>query len=294
MHRPYASICAIALSGATFAQNVPDWIALDGFEFATPPTSFRFIDLDLRDPHVYLPIVLPPPLPTICSDFTDNALPGAGFSFNGAIQQSFGTDADPADGLLDASSLLWFRPLRQDGALARVDGGSADCVAPAPPISCAPTAGGVPRVAQYAAFSMGTCLAPRAGTLGAPPYSPAVTSSAAVGTEACFTTAPREALFEFDGVLVPLIDAQVAARFVGQPANALADGLLSGFLRETDANQILIANPSLPGGSATLASLLAGGSGNCSARNDKDSHRGESGWWFYFNFNATTVNFTGP
>ena len=77
-------------------------------------------------------------------------------------------------------------------------------------------------------------------------------------------------------------------------ATALSSGLLRGFLRESDANQIIITDPALPGGSLTLASLLAGGSGSCSMRNDKDIHQGESGWWFYFNFSASQVTFTGP
>ena len=63
---------------------------------------------------------------------------------------------------------------------------------------------------------------------------------------------------------------------------------------ESDANQIVISDPALPGGSVTLAGLLAGGNGSCSTRNDKDTHQGESGWWFYFNFSASQVTFTGP
>ena len=174
--------------------------------------------------------------------------------------------------------------------LARVDSGSADCAAPAPPSSCAPNLLAPVQAHSYASFASGSCLAPIAGTVGAPPYSPAE----AVPAAPCFVTAPRELTLQFGGTPVPLLDAQIAARFVGNPASALADGLLRGFLREADANQVVISNPSLPGGSVTLASLLAGGTGNCSARNDKDLLRGEPGWWFYFNYTATPVNFTGP
>lgn len=283
----------LAMAGSPLAAQ--DWIALDGFEFFSPPTSFRMTDLDLRDPHVYLTIALPPPLPpTVCADFTDTPIPTTSFSFNAAIAQSFVSDTDPFDGFLDASSLLWFRPLRQDGALARLDTGSADCLAPAPPASCAPSASVPPQAHNYAAFASGTCLAPHAGTLAAPPYSPSVVASTASGLDACFVSAARDLVAQLGTTPIPLIDAQVAARFVGTPATGLANGLLMGFLREADANQIVISNPSLPGGSVTLSSLLAGGVGNCSQRNDKDSHRGESGWWFHFNFVAAPVVFTGP
>ena len=64
---------------------------------------------------------------------------------------SYTSDTNPADGFLDASSLLWFRPLAQDGRVARVDNGPADCLAPAPTSGCAPRAGTEPTAYTYAA-----------------------------------------------------------------------------------------------------------------------------------------------
>jgi hypothetical protein len=291
MRKPALLMAALAVPGAAaLAQDTPDWYGVDGFEFITPATVFRFTDLDLRDPHVYLPIALPPPLPSICSDFTDTPIPTTSTSFNGSIQASYSADADPADGVLDSSSLLWFRPLRRDGAIARVDNGGADCLAPAPPASCSASVAASPTAYVYASATLGTCLAPLPGSTGAPPYSPAITTPAGP----CFVTAAKTFSFDNAGTLITLIDAQIAASFVGDPATGLSNGLLRGFLRESDANQILINNASLPGGSVTLASLLAGGAGSCSARNDKDTHLGESGWWFYFNFSAEPVTYTGP
>ena len=123
-----------------------------------------------------------------------------------------------------------------------------------------------------------------------PASSPAIASP----TGACFVTAPKTFVFDNSGTPITLIDAQIAAVFNATPATALSNGLLRGFLRESDANQIVISDPALPGGSVTLAGLLAGGNGSCSTRNDKDTHQGESGWWFYFNFSASRVTFTGP
>lgn len=284
-----ASGLLLTLSGAAQAQGVPDWLGLDGFEFASPPTSFRFTDLDLRDPHVFLPITVAP-LPTICFDFTDTAIPTTSVSFNGSIQASYNSDTNPADGFLDASSLLWFRPLAQDGRVARVDNGPADCLAPAPTTGCAPRPATEPTVYTYAAAASGSCLAPLPGTIGVPAYSPAIAAPSAP----CFTTAPKTFVFDNNGTAITLIDARIAASFSGNPATALSQGLLRGFLRESDANQIVITDPNLPGGSVTLASLLPGGSGSCSSRNDKDVHQGESGWWFHFNFSASPVVYTGP
>lgn len=289
MRPSLASSLLLILPTSAPGQGLPDWLVLDGFEFASPPASFRFADLDLRDPHVFLPITLAP-LPKICFDFTDTAIPTTTVSFNGSIQTSYNSDTNPADGFLDASSLLWFRPLRQDGRIARVDNGPADCLAPTPTSGCAERAGAQPTAYTYASAASGNCLAPLAGTIGMPAYSPAITSPSAP----CFTTAPRTFVFDSNGTAITLVDAQIAASFAGNPATALNQGLLRGFLRESDANQIVISDPNLPGGSVTLASLLPGGTGSCSSRNDKDTHQGESGWWFHFNFSAGPVVYTGP
>ena len=129
----------IATIAPASAQNAVDWLGVDGLEFASPATVMRFTDLDLRDPHVFLPITIAP-LPTVCRDFTDNVIPTTSVSFNGNLQASYNSDSNPADGFLDASSLLWFRPLLQDGRVARVDNGAADCLAPAPTSGCAAAA----------------------------------------------------------------------------------------------------------------------------------------------------------
>jgi len=289
MSRQLLLSAVLICSAPAPAQSTPDWFGVDGFEFVTPATVFRFTDLDLRDPHVFLPITIPP-FPTICTDFTDNVIPTTAVSFNASIQDSYSADANPADGVLDASSLLWFRPLRRDGGIARVDNGGADCLAPAPPASCSASATAQAQSYVYASAISGTCLLPLPGTTGTPAYSPAVATPAGP----CFVTAARTFTFDNAGTLITLNDAQIAASFVGDPATGLANGLLRGFLRETEANQITIVNPALPGGSVVLSSLLAGGSGSCSSRNDKDLHNGESGWWFYFNFSAEPVTYLDP
>lgn len=282
----YALLALLPLS--LQAQSLPEWVAVDGFEFASPPVAFRFTDLDLRDPHLFLPITIPP-FPPLCFDFTDTAIPTTTLSFNGSIQDSYNNDTNPADGFLDASSLLWFRPLAQNGRIERVDNGAADCLAPAPTSGCAASATAQPTPYSYASAGIGTCLAPLPGTIGTPAYSPAIATPAAP----CFATGPKTFVFDNNGTPITLIDAQIAARFDANPAQNLSNGLLRGFLRESEANQIIINDPNLPGGSVVLSSLLAGGTGSCSTRDDKDTHNGESGWWFYFNFVAARVVYSG-
>jgi len=42
-------------------------------------------------------------------------------------------------------------------------------------------------------------------------------------------------------------------------------------------------------GTRTLSSLLPGGTGNCSPRDDRDMNGADRGWWFYLNFTAPRV-----
>ena len=284
-NRCVPALCALMFSAAAPAQGIPDWFGVDGFELFTPPTAFRMLDLDLRDPHVFMSLA---PFPG-CADFTDNPIPFTTFSFNGQIATGFNSDTDPADGILDLSNLFLFRPLRQDGRVARVDSVSGDCAAPSPPASCAPRANSVADAFVYAAAASGTCLAPVAGTLGTPAYSPAITTPSGP----CFATAAKAVQFNNAGTPVTLQDAQYAASLTGNPATGLASGLMRGFVSEAIANATVITNPTNPAQTFTLASLLPGGTGNCSARNDKDIHRGVSGWWFYLNFHAAPVSYSG-
>jgi len=64
---------------------------------------------------------------------------------------------------------------------------------------------------------------------------------------------------------------------------------LRGFVREIDADQILIP-PDVPLiGGQPLSALLPGGAGNCAAGDDRDMLNGEPGWWFYFAIEAERV-----
>ncbi|HEX5123741.1 MAG TPA: hypothetical protein VFV97_10890, partial [Rhodanobacteraceae bacterium] len=69
-------------------------------------------------------------------------------------------------------------------------------------------------------------------------------------------------------------------------------GLMRGFLRESDADQIMVD----PGtGPVVLSSLLPGGTGSCAAgvTNGLDSDRNEPGWWMYLEVRLDSVSATG-
>ena len=70
--------------------------------------------------------------------------------------------------------------------------------------------------------------------------------------------------------------------------------LLIGFISETDANATIIPTSFPLVGGQPLSKLLAGGSGACPGYSDKDTDNGVVGWWFYLNFPAAKVPWTGP
>lgn len=278
----------------------PDDISMDGFESgntlgwdmtvpALPaPYVFRVTDLDLRDPHVFTSI---PGFPAFgCLDFTDNGFPlGLAPSLNAQIATAISTD-DNGDGLLDLSRLFGFRPLAEEAVGGRIDDGDGACLPPATTTSCDWRKPPVPVTVAYDGLTAGTCLAPVAGTTSG--YSPAVPSTPAP----CFVTAPRTVTIDFAGVPVALLDTQSAAQFLlaaPLPILFVMSGLERGFLTETAADAILIPADIPVIGGRPLSSLLRGGTGSCASGDDRDSHLGQSGWWFYFAFDGAKIEFLG-
>lgn len=286
------SACAFALVAS------PSWagpiaIFSDGFESRNTlawsaeqppletPTVHRLTDLDLRDPHGYVQLIA-------CLDITNNDVPGVpGTSINGRLATAVSSDGD-GDGFLDSSSLLAFRPYDSLATAERIDLGSGNCPEPSPPASCDWRMPPVPRTSDYDAFDVGACLEPAPGTTTV--YSPAITPP--VGS--CVVSSPTTLYLALLGAEIPVLAAQVAAERLGEPPTELRDGLWMGFLRESDADAILLP-PAIPiVGGQPISILFPGGTGNCAAHDDRDAGPGgESGWWLYFNFTAAPVSFTG-
>jgi hypothetical protein len=273
-------VLALTLGASSLAHAIevqPDWMLVDGLEFEAQPLK-RISAVNIRDPHFFVtPLVG-------CVDFTDNNIAGQpNTSVNGQINSNLNADAN-IDGFFDAST-LWIFPPTQTGRIQRLDTAAGVCSTPAASSSCAfPT---VTAPANYTVVSAGIerCFEPIAGTIGN--YTPAVATAAAP----CFVLAESAVTqLDFSGVSLPLYGTRVA----GDAPNNQPGGriLLRGFLRETDANSAIIpATIPLIGG-RPISALLAGGTGNCSTRNDKDTFGGVSGWWFYIEQTLSPVSTT--
>lgn len=240
-------------------------------------TVFRDETLALRDPHVFADI------PFVgCVDFTDQPIPGTGFSLNGEIAAALSSD-DDGDGLLDLSPLTALDvadPQTIGPMVTRLQGA---CPTPAPPPSCG-TAAPPPAAQPAENQTIGNCLAPVPGTTSG--YMPGVATIAAP----CFATRAATLTTELNGLSIPLQGARLGATRIDGTA-ALAPVLTLGFLRESDAEQIPLPDDIPLLGGQPLSSILPGGSGNCAAGDDRDTFEGESGWWVYLESSAVPVDF---
>lgn len=265
-----------ARAGDAAILDAPGDARLDAPPDADPdaPAAFRLATLELRDPHVYTAV-------QGCHDITDGA--PMTFSINDAARARFEADAD-ADGALDASLVMVFRPLAQGAVTSPLELHRPRCSAPVGSTTCARSPAAAPMVATVATNLVGaTCLAPTPGTLR--PYMPPVTSA----LPPCFRSDPVTLALDVAGVEVPLRDARIAGTYFGDPAQGLNGGLLVGFVTMADARAtILPAGLPMIGG-RTLESVLPGGNGACTGFADTDVHAGATGWWFYFNFIAPRV-----
>jgi hypothetical protein len=263
---PYTAVQAVEFTA--------DWYFVDGLELNNQPLQ-RTTSLRVRDPHFFVSPGLG------CFDITDNDLLGQpNTSINNQINANFNNDAN-MDGSLDAST-LWLFPSTIAGSIQRYDSAAGACSAPVASTTCAYPS--ISAADTYLVISTGTnqCFEPITGTTGG--YTPAVAS---VGTPCFITSNKAVSQFDFNGISLPLYGVKSAG---AAAANAPGGRVMfRGFLRETDANAAIIpATVPLVGG-RPISVLLAGGTGNCSTRNDKDMLDGVAGWWFYLEQNIAAV-----
>lgn len=248
------------------------------------PDAFRVDSLELREPRIWVDI-------GVCVDVTDpNFL---GVSINELIADAITMDSEP-DGLLDASIVSVFRPLEQppaSGALAEIH--TADCTVPFGGEVCSP-GGQPPGLTSYTNQSSGTCVTPVAGTTGPGnigTYPPGISTPAAD----CYASQQIDTTFDLAGIQIDLENVVEGATYVGNPATSLSDGLIVGFLSKADADGIILPMDLPIVGGQPLSNFLAGDADSCATSNDTDiGPSGAVGWYFYLNFTAHEVTWTGP
>lgn len=248
-------------------------------------TAFRASDLDLKDPHVYVDMGW-----LGCADITNNVPFNLAPSVNQQLQDAVTTDTN-SDGMLDLSLVMVFRPLVQTvPGTGPMDLVIADCTAPMSGTVCDLDPNNPAQETTFTNGDSGPCIAAYPGTLR--PYTPALTTPGPV----CFISSGATITVDMGGILIPLQDVQVGATYVGNPATSLSNGILRGFLSESDANNVILPESMALVGGEPLSVLLPGGTGCCASHDDRDHGLDGTtlGWWFYFNFPAVEVTWIGP
>lgn len=243
--------------------------------------AFRFTEMFVRDPHFFITPILG------CEDITDKGILGSP-AINEQFNEAIVTDLDPQDGFLNMSFMLLFRPLDQAAANGSFEFATGDCTAPIESSSCEIKAGTEAAAGKYTNLA-DVCLEPIPGELSSANYEPKPGSA----TGPCFRGDPLSFTLDLGDFKLPFTDAEIAAQYVGDPADGMVEGVIHGFLTEEDGNNTILPEDIPLLGGNPISSVLPGGEGNCAEHDDRDMHMGVSGWWFYIDFKAARVEYTG-
>jgi hypothetical protein len=179
-----------------------------------------------------------------------------------------------------------------DPGSAQVAGGDmdfvvAECTAPMSSTTCTVSDPADVIASTFTNMSTGSCLGTLPNTVR--PYSPAVTQPQGP----CFVSDAETISISIGDIPITLSNARIAARWSGSPPNQLLNGLIRGFISETDADATILPDSLPVVGGQTLSSILPGGTGNCAGHSDMDvGPDNEPGWYFYLNFGAAAVPYT--
>ncbi len=230
------------------------------------PTAFRITDLAVRDPHLFaLGLV----------DVTASVNQAIGDSIRFDRYQSDGTPG--ADGLLDFSLLLVFRPFDPGLETSEFEVVVADCAAAATGVECVDSPVG-DTVSSSVSNLDGDCLAVLPGTAGS--YFPQIVAP----TGRCFVSPPTSTSLMLGEVSLTLTEARIAASYVTDDDTRIVNGLMRGFLSVEAASSTLIPADVPVVGGRPLAELLR--------EPDRDSGPGDQpGWWFYLNFTGEQATY---
>ena len=243
----------------------------NGVTRAEQPDMFRITRLELRDPHLFTLA-----LGILCTDVTG--------SVNDLVESETSLDAD-GDGMVDQSFLVTFLPLDQSASCGAMVLANGRCTFPLDATTCYSNAHQNVKPTVYTNQVVETCLAVVPGTTSG--YTPETTSS----TAPCFSSETLDFLFVLGGAPVFLEDVTIGATYAGELAGSLFNGLMRGFLRETEADDTHFPASIPILGGLPVSAVLPGGTGNCASGDDRDlGPDGETwGWWLYLNFSAEPV-----
>ena len=280
-------------------------------ETAMPPTGFRLTSLRLISPRITASIPFGG-----CQDITQNcaSVPLLGCQAD-SVNTLLANAINPTtttNGEYSLHIVELFRPLNPAAATTPTDLHlNAACMQAPTPDSCEPDA--MPDVTMSNANNqaMGNCFVPLASDVNTRAGPAAYTPTANTVGGPCFISDPESLTVSLGGIDIPLTDARVAATYSGTPVNQLVSGVVVGFLSETAAADVLLpADLPVVGNTPLYTHLQAGNVsttnsmgatiadgcnvGGGTHEDDADMNGGVRGFWFFLNFTAEHVTWTGP
>jgi hypothetical protein len=307
---------ALTASGTTADTCCPAGAdATTDVDCGTPPSGFRVTAARLISPRVVQNILG-------CSDLTDTGI-GGGLvpSLNSALM---GQITGSTGGTYDLSIVSVFRPLVPAAtATTPMDVVmNASCTTATPPVCTLPAMGGAAVSTTANNMMSGTCFAPTASEVngscsGSGSCAATYTPTADTASGPCFESDETDIVLAFTvagtTLRITLHHARVAATYSGSPVDTLMPGVVTGFLTEQEAADIIVDIPSPLGGTITrrLYELLqAGGDmvtasdgtvvtsscnvGGGGVEDDRDMVGTERGFKFFLNVTLDTATWMDP
>jgi cysteine-rich repeat protein len=271
--------------------------------------AFRITQLNLVSPRIVATVF------TICQDITSNAPSIMGNPIGPSVNSLYSEAIGPVSS--GGAYSLHMVPL-----LSPLDPGTptsqlifhldATCQEGSPLDSCDP--GESPTIFTEGATNLtdGTCFTPVVADVNTRTGTPAayVPTANTVGAQ-CFYSEQGELLVDVYGLAVPLHHAHMAATYTGSPVDGLVSGVITGFLPETVAADLVFAEADpILGGQRLYSTFQAGDRtvldslgasipdgcniGGGTHEDDADVVDDVTGFWFFLNFTAEQVNWTVP
>ncbi|AKF05542.1 DUF4215 domain-containing protein [Sandaracinus amylolyticus] len=276
-------------------------------EMSMPPTGFRITSLTLISPRVIVDVPLGG-----CQDITVNCASVFGGCAADGVNTMLAQALNPTTttgGEYSLHLVPIFRPYAPGTATTPADFHlNAECNQSPTPDSCGPAAT-APSVAMSSVTnrSTGTCFTPIASEVNTRAGTPAAYPTVNTVSGPCFISDAETLTIDIGGILVPLRDATLSAAYDGTAVGSrrLVNGVVRGFLTEADAlTAALPADLPLVGGDPLYEHLQAGNrtvSGVADACNvgggtnedDADMNGTTRGFWFFLNFTAEEITWTG-
>jgi hypothetical protein len=165
-----------------------------------------------------------------------------------------------------------------------------------PPATCSPDPTISGQAAKVMNQSSGTCLAADPARVSPPDAAAEIPNTVTATSDGCYVSQGVKLNLTIAGIPLTFDTARIAAEWVGTPATGMKNGLIEAFMSMDQARAILLPASTPAVGGNPLSILLRGAPENTCAGTD-DSHPGPDGttkgYWFYFNFEAVKVGWTG-